>query len=35
MTYSRDFRSPGLIEGSQDIHDDAAFALYQTARVEP
>jgi len=30
MTYSHDFRRPGLIEGSEDIHDDAVFALYQT-----
>jgi RimJ/RimL family protein N-acetyltransferase len=31
MTYVRDFSSPGLIAGSEDIHDDALFALYETA----
>jgi RimJ/RimL family protein N-acetyltransferase len=29
MTYSHAFHSPGLISGSEDIHDDALFALYE------
>jgi hypothetical protein len=28
MTYVHDFNSPGLIAGSEDMHDDAVFALY-------
>jgi RimJ/RimL family protein N-acetyltransferase len=32
MTYVHDFSSPGLVAGSEDIHDDAVFALYEMAR---
>jgi len=31
MTHVHDFHRAGLIEGSEDIHDDAVFALYQVA----
>jgi RimJ/RimL family protein N-acetyltransferase len=29
MTYAHEFHSPGLMPGSEDIHDDALFALYE------
>jgi hypothetical protein len=35
MTYSHDFRSVGLIEGSEEIHDDAHFALHETRAPRP
>jgi len=32
MTNAHEFHSPGLMPGSEDIHDDALFALYETTR---
>jgi hypothetical protein len=32
MTYVHDFSSPGLVAGSEGIHDDAVLALYEVAR---
>jgi RimJ/RimL family protein N-acetyltransferase len=32
MRFVKVIRAPGLIEGSDDVHDDAPFALYRIAR---
>lgn len=32
MTYVQEIRRPGLVAGSDEIHDDARFALYQITR---
>jgi RimJ/RimL family protein N-acetyltransferase len=32
MTYVHDFRNPGLVEGSEGVHDDAVFVLYEVTR---
>ncbi|MGI5127739.1 GNAT family N-acetyltransferase [Pseudonocardia sp. CA-107938] len=33
MTYVRELRRPGLIAGSDAVHDDAPFALYTTGKL--
>jgi RimJ/RimL family protein N-acetyltransferase len=35
MTHLQEIRRPGLVAGSDEVHDDAPFALYRIARPDP